>query len=30
MIDSLNFKAELGGKFEWEEEVPLSLAKIGR
>lgn len=30
MIDSLNFKAELGRKFEWEEEIPLSLAKCGQ
>lgn len=29
LIDRLNLKAELGGKYEWEEGIPLSLAKIG-
>lgn len=29
LIDSLNFRAELGGKYEWEEEILLSLARFG-
>lgn len=29
LIDRLNFKAELAGKYEWEEGIPLSLAKFG-
>lgn len=29
LIDKLHFRAELGGKYEWEEGIPLSLAKFG-
>lgn len=29
LIDRLNFKAELGGKYEWEEGISLSLPKFG-
>lgn len=29
LIDSMNFRAELEGKYEWEEEILLSLAEFG-